>query len=309
MRHRKNRKLKLWLATLGLLTLLLASTVGCAAPQQEAQSIELTLLCGEETYTLELEAYILGVVLGEMPASFEMDALRAQAVAARTYTLRACVQGSKHGSNTICTDATCCQAYISAQDYLTMGGTEDAVQRVRQAVTDTAGQVLVYEGELIFATYFSCAGDSTEDAVAVWGQSFPYLQAVPSPGEEDTVFYADSKAFTPEQLQSALGITLSGDSESWFGEVTYTAGGGVDTLQIGGVSFSGTELRQALELRSTAFTVSVEEDQIVFSTKGFGHRVGMSQYGANAMAKTGATYEQILQYYYSGAEIVQYGDE
>lgn len=271
--------------------------------------LRLTVLFEDEEKSIDLETYLLGVVLGEMPASFELDALRAQAVAARTYTLKKCMDGSSHGQNTICTDHTCCQAYTDPEYYVANGGSEAFVGRVQQAVEDTAGQVLVYEGELIMATYFSCAGDTTEDAVAVWGQEYPYLQSVPSPGEEDATYYTDSKTFTAEQFQKALGIRLEGKVDKWFGKATYTDGGGVETLLICGIPYRGTTLRTLLGLRSTAFTVTVINGNITFQTKGYGHRVGMSQYGANAMAKTGKNYVEILTHYYTGAEIVQYSDE
>lgn len=275
----------------------------------EQVQMQLTVLFGEEEEIMDLETYLLGVVLGEMPASFELDALRAQSVAARTYTLKKCLEGARHGENTICTDHTCCQAYTDPTSYVTSGGSETSVERVRQAVEDTAGQVLVYDGELIMATYFSCAGGITEDAVAVWGQEYPYLQSVPSPGEEDAAYYTDSKTFTAEQLQKALGIRLEGRVDKWFGKVVYTDGGGVETLTICGIPYRGTTLRTLLGLRSTAFTVTVINGKITFQTKGYGHRVGMSQYGANAMAKRGKDYREILTHYYTGIEIVQYSDE
>lgn len=276
---------------------------------EQTQQMQLTVLFGSEKQSMALDDYLLGVVLGEMPAGFEMDALRAQAVAARTYTLKQCTDGRRHGLNTICTDHSCCQAYIDKTDYVVGGGSEEAVRRVRQAIEDTNAEVLTYGGELIYATYFSCAGDATEPALAVWGEDVPYLQSVPSPGEENAVYYTDSKTFSAEEFQNALGVRLEGTVDSWFGQVTYTAGGGVDTLSICGIPYRGTTLRTLLQLRSTDFTVTVQNGQIRFRTKGYGHRVGLSQYGANAMAKMGKNYMEILTYYYTGAEIVQYSDE
>ena len=247
----------------------------------------------------DLETYLVGVVLAEMPASFEADALKAQAVVARTYTMRANTTGGKHGDGSVCTDYACCQAYMDPQDYLNLGGTRESLGKIQSAVWDTKGQVLTYEGNLIEATYFSCSGGSTEDAVAVWGTDYPYLQAVDSPGEEHAAHYSDTVTCTPAQFQTALGVSLSGKPENWFGEVTYTQGGGVDTMVIGGKTYRGTELRQMLGLRSTAFSVSVGED-ITITTLGYGHRVGMSQYGADAMALDGQDYTQILAHYYQG---------
>lgn len=259
----------------------------------------LQLRQGSQMTEMELEAYLVGVVLGEMPVSFAPDALRAQAVAARTYTLKHCLSG-RHGENTLCADSTCCQAYIDPAEYLRQGGSESSLERVGQAVAYTCGQVLTYGGELIDATYFSCAGGRTEAAVAVWGQEVPYLQSVPSPGEEGAAHFTDSKTFTAEAFQQALGIRLEGPVQSWFTGVTFTDGGGVDRITIGGVAYRGSTLRTLLGLRSTAFSVSYTADTVTFHTRGFGHRVGMSQYGANAMALEGKSYRQILQHYYPG---------
>ena len=284
------------------------STGAETTPSQPNEQLQpmLSVLYGGSVQKMELESYLVGVVLAEMPASFEPQALRAQAVAARTYTIKHCQEDLRHGENIICTEHSCCQAFIDPRDYVRDGGSWSSVERVRQAVTDTVGQVLVYDGELIVATYFSCAGGLTEDAAAVWGQEVPYLQSVPSPGEEKATYYIDSKTFTAQQFQTALGIRLKGEVSSWFGEVTFTDGGGVKTMEIGGVSYRGTTLRTLLELRSTAFSVSFQDDTVTFHTRGFGHRVGMSQYGANAMAEEGRTYQEILAHYYCGTEIVHY---
>lgn len=251
----------------------------------------------------ELEEYLTGVVLAEMPASFESEALKAQAVAARTYTQKAMNTGGKHGDGSICTDPSCCQAYLSPEAYLEKGGSPESLDKVRSAVQETAGLCLYYEGELIEATYFSCSGGRTEEAVAVWGTVFPYLQSVDSPGEENAAHFTDSVTFSAEELEKRLGLETANASADWFGAVTYTAGGGVDAMEICGKTYSGTELRSLLGLRSTAFTVTVSEDAVTFTTHGYGHRVGMSQYGADAMAVQGSTYREILAHYYPGTEI------
>lgn len=256
---------------------------------------------------MDLEEYLVGVLLAEMPASFEVEALKAQAVAARTFALKCHMDGYKHDKGAVCTNFACCQAYLSPENYLDRGWSERNIQKVRRAVTATEGQVLTYDGKLILATYFACSGGSTEDAAAVWGQEYPYLQAVPSPGEEETIYYTDSKSFSPEEFQKALGVALHGEPELWFGVARHTEGGGVETMEIGGVSYRGTTLRSLLELRSTVFSVRVQDGQILFETRGYGHRVGMSQYGADALAMAGKTYQQILTHYYQGAQIQTYG--
>ena len=251
---------------------------------------------------MDLREYLVGVVLAEMPASFESEALKAQAVVARTYT-RKRMEGGKHGQAAVCMDSGCCQGWRSGEDYLAQGGKPSSVEKVRAAVADTDGLVLRYEGKLIDATYFSCSGGVTEDAVAVWGQDVPYLKSVQSPGEEEAPRFSDSVTFSPGDFAGKLGLSAAGDPGNWFGAVTYTAGGGVETMVIRGKSFSGTQLRSKLGLRSTAFEIAVSGDKITVTTRGFGHRVGMSQYGAQAMAQDGCSFSEILAHYYTGTEL------
>ena len=268
------------------------------------------LVLSEESQTIEMELcdYLTGVVLAEMPVSFEDEALKAQSVVARTYIIRASKGASKHDSAALCMDSACCQGYLAPDTFLIKGGNEGDVQRIRELIAETAGEVLTYEGELIEATYFSCSGGVTEDAVAVWGTDVPYLQSVESPGEEQAAHYTDTVTFSVEEFASRLGISLTGRPSGWFSNITYTEGGGVASIKIGTESFSGTQLRRLLGLRSTAFEIATEDDSISVTTRGYGHRVGMSQYGANAMAASGSAYGEILTYYYQGTQLTAYTD-
>lgn len=255
---------------------------------------------------MELENYVACVVLAEMPADFELEALKAQAVVARTYTLKRVTDEDRHPGGTVCTDYRCCQAFTAEADYLASGGRQESIDKIRNAVAQTVGQVLTYNDALADATYFSCSGGRTEDALAVWGAYVPYLQSVESPGEEWASVYADSVYFPSWEFAGKLQTQLYGTPESWLGEVTYTNGGGVATMVIGGTTYTGTQLRQLLDLRSTNFTMIPDENGIMVSTLGNGHRVGMSQYGADAMALAGSTYDQILAYYYQGTVLETY---
>lgn len=280
-----------------------AETEAAVPETQPAQQVALPVLVrglDGSTREMDMDSYLVGVVLAEMPASFEAEALKAQAVVARTYARKAYVYGGKHGDHSICTRSVCCQAYKSEEDYLADGGKQESVDKVRAAVAATSGYVLTYEGVLIEATYFSCSGGSTEDAAAVWGTDFPYLQAVSSPGEEDAAYYTDTVTFTGEQFRKLVETALSGSPETWFGDVTYTAGGSVATMVIGEETYTGTQLRSLLGLRSAAFTVEADKQSVTITTRGFGHRVGMSQYGADAMAVQGSSYAEILAHYYKG---------
>ena len=273
------------------------------AEEQPAVQTVTVLLGDGSAAEMELEQYLTGVLLGEMPADFEMEAKKAQAVVARTYALRARQGHSKHDTADVCTDAACCQGYFPPEDYIAQGGSQEAVAAAEQAVAETAGQVLTYDGALIEATYFSCSGGRTEDAVAVWGSDVPYLQATDSPGEENADHFIDTVTFSAEEFAAAIGADLEGLPGEWIGEITYTDGGGVDEIEIGGEIYGGTDLRRALGLRSTAFSISAVGDSVIITTRGFGHRVGMSQYGADAMAVQGSSYQEILAHYYQGTSL------
>ena len=255
---------------------------------------------------MELETYICGVVLAEMPVEFELESLKAQAVVARTYALRCVSKGRKHTMGAVCTDSACCQGHLSPEDFLNRSGDDSGVTKVSQAVLQTAGQVLLYNGNLIDATYFSCSGGRTEDAAAVWGSDVPYLKSTVSPGEEYAAYHTDTMTLSPAQVEAALGVTFTGEPGSWFRILSHTDGGGVEEVSVCGQVLSGVQIRKKLSLRSTNFTVEATESQIVFTTKGYGHRVGMSQYGADAMALSGSTYDQILAHYYQGTELARY---
>ena len=256
-----------------------------------------------EISKIPLEEYVLSVVLKEMPAQFEPEALKAQAVVARTYALRRMEMGSKHFGAAVCTDSSCCQGYCNKENYLSSGGNSSDFEKVKSAVNATSGKVLTYNGSLAEATYFSCSGGKTEDAQSVWGSEVPYLSSVDSPGEESAAHYTDTITMSTEEFQKKLGVQLDGYPSSWVGAVSYTNGGGVENIHLAGNEYQGTWIRQKLGLRSTAFALRVVGNTVTITTKGFGHRVGMSQYGADAMALKGATYQQILSHYYKGTEL------
>lgn len=276
------------------------SIVTVASPVCE-DSIQLLQADGQIN-TINMDDYITGVVLAEMPANFEEDALMAQAVAARTYTYKHRKGNTKHENADVCGNASCCQAYMSYETYLDGGGTKESYERIRTAVYATTNEVLTYENELIEATYFSCSGGMTEAASFVWGTEYPYLIAQPSPGEESASVYTDSITISNQSFLSLLGMDTEQNVE--IEHITYTDGGGIDKIKISGNTFTGVELRRLLNLRSTSIRISIIGDSVVITTQGYGHRVGMSQHGAEAMAVSGSTYEEILAYYYPGTELV-----
>jgi stage II sporulation protein D len=256
---------------------------------------------GDGTSTdMPLNKYLTGVLLAEMPASFHIEALKAQSVAARTYTWKAFTNGGKHGDSSVCKDSACCQGFLSEEDYLFCGGTREDLLKVCRAVDATSTMVLSFEGNLIEATYFSSSGGTTEAAVAVWGAEYPYLQSVSSPEDHVVPVTCD---FSADEFQRLLGKSLSGEPAQWFDAVTYTDGGGVAAIEICGENYTGTRIREILGLRSTAFQIMTNGQNISITTHGYGHRVGMSQHGANTMAENGKTWQQILQHYYPGTQL------
>lgn len=255
-----------------------------------------------QTVQMELDDYLVGVILAEMPTSFEPAALQAQAVVARTYAQKR-QQDLRHPEGAVCTYFGCCQAYISQESYLDGEGYPQDISLARAAVELTEGLVLTYDNQLIEATYFHSSGGRTEDAVAVWGVAYPYLQSVDSPGEEEMEHYYGQVYYDKRTLESLLGVTLRGTPDSWIGVKTYTVGGGVDTIYFAGKRYSGTQLRSLLKLNSTVFSMEAEDDGIRITTLGKGHRVGMSQMGAQAMAVKGNSWQEILLHYYPGTRI------
>ena len=281
-----------------------AEAVSSSSASVIQESVPLIRVKHQETVIeLALEEYVLSVLLGEVPASFEPEALMAQAVATRTYTLRKVERQNKHDDADVCTDAACCQAFTDISVYLSEVGTETDLEKMQSAVYATAGQVLTYEGNLIEATYFSCSGGRTEDAVDVWGTSIPYLKSVSSPGEEEAKYFEYEYRYSLQAFRSKLGLSDSLPITEANIAISYTEGGGVDQMTIAGIPYSGTEIRSLLSLPSTAFTLSVADDEVLIKTKGNGHRVGMSQYGADAMAVSGKTYGAILSHYYPGTKL------
>lgn len=261
--------------------------------------------------TMAMGDYLWDVVAAEMPASFELEALKAQAVAARTYTLRKMTYGSaNHPDADVCTDHTCCQAYITPEEAQANWGENAQVYtaRIQNAVAGTDGVVALYDGSPIDAVFFSSAAGQTVDAVEVWGNSVPYLTGVDSPEGEEVPNYHTTVTLSANEFKTTFlnahpDADLSGDPEGWLGTVTPNSAGGVESMVVGGITVSGTEMRTLFSLRSTSFTLTEADGSFTFSVTGYGHGVGMSQYGANALAKEGKTYDEILKWYYTGISL------
>ena len=266
-----------------------------------------------EIEEVNLEDYICGVVSNEMPANFEKEALKAQAVTARTYLaskkLNRC---TLHEGIDIC-DSTHCQVYTSKEKRLEKWDADYANEywnKIKEAVDETSGQVLSYEGELVlYPQFFSTSSGQTENSEDVYLGEIPYLRSVASTGEESATKYTSDKTLKISDFVyllnsnfTNLNVTVENIKNN-FNIKSSSAAGGVIKLNINNVEIRGVDFRKALSLNSTNFTYEFNGDYITFHCKGYGHGVGMSQWGANAMAKNGSNYEEILKHYYTGVEI------
>lgn len=288
-----------------------------AAPETAAvhhdRDVTLTIQDGDVTEQMTLERYLTGVVRGEMPASFEMEALRAQAAAERSYVYYQLAAGRKdaHPDADFCTDHTCCSAYLSETAAREKWGGDFAPwnTRVEQAVSDTDGQVVLYNGRPILAVFHSSSAGRTAAAGDVWSGDLPYLVSVDSPeGEETVPNYYSTVTFTAAEAKEKLlaaypELKLSGTPDRWFGAAAENGSGRVETVSVGGTDIEGTELRRIFGLRSACFTVAADSESVTFRVTGYGHGVGMSQYGANQLAREGKTWQEILEWYYTGATV------
>ena len=268
-----------------------------------------------EIEELPLDTYLLGVVSAEMPANFEQEALNAQALVARTYTIYSIVHsGGKHGEADICDDSTCCQAWISKEDRMARWNEAERElnwQKIENAVNTTAGKIITYNGEVIDAFFHSNSGGATEAPVNVWGgTNYPYLQSVETAGEDAYSQYSSEMVLTKEELKNKIlakhsDFIIDYSQSDCIQILEYTESGRVKTIKIGNLNLSGVEVRTLLGLRSANFEVSIEGENIKFAVKGYGHGVGMSQTGADSMAKQGSNYEEIVKHFYTGVEITE----
>lgn len=260
---------------------------------------------------MAMDDYLWCVAAAEMPASFALEAIKAQVVAARTYTAaKMSYTVQQHPDADVCSDITCCQAYISREDAAQNWGERAGTytEAIAQAVTATDGMIAVYDGAPIQAVFFSSAAGRTVDAAEVWGSSVPYLTGVQSPEGEEVPNYHTTVTLPAEEFKTTLlrqypDLVLEGEPSSWIGAASPNSAGGVAALSIGGTSLRGEVLRGLFNLRSTNFTLTAQGDTLTFSVTGYGHGVGMSQYGANAMAKEGKTWQEIIQWYYTGVTL------
>ncbi len=266
---------------------------------------------------MNLDDYIKGVVAAEMPAEFEPEALKAQAVAARTYAVKNMLAFGGKGvpeypGADVSADFKQGQAWLSETQLKARWGPFNYDRywaKVSRAVDETHGEIITFNGEPINAVFHSTSGERTASAKEVWGYDYPYLQSVACTWDQKSPRYSDSKEIPLAEIEQRLGpdagvmAAAQNGNGAVAGIIDLTASGRVDKVRIGSKVFSGLDVREKLELRSANFTVEQKADKLVFKTIGYGHGVGLCQYGANGMAKEGRDYRKILTYYYTGVEL------
>lgn len=262
----------------------------------QGKTVKLKLNSGS-IIDISLEDYVVGVVSSEMPALFNSEALKAQAVAARTYALK------KNASGQILTATTADQVYRTNDELKSIWGSSYDIyyNKVRNAVLATIGEVATYNGGYIDALYFSTSNGRTEDPIYVWKYTAPYLKSVECKWDTGVSNFNATKTLSMAEISQKLDVSLTDISQIKINSMT--TGSRVNSITVSGKEFTGVQIRTLLGLRSADFSVSQNGDNIVFSTKGYGHGVGMSQYGANEMAKAGYSYKEILRYFYTGVTI------
>ena len=266
-----------------------------------------------EVEELPIDEYLYGVVSSEMPVKYDIEALKAQAVVARTYTIYQITHSKgKHNNADICDNYACCQAWISKEDRFAKWEATEAEnnwQKILNAVDSTAGKVITYNGNVIDAFFHSNSGGTTETASNVWGgQNFPYLQSVETSGEDNYSEYNSEFELSKDELINKIRekhpeIEINFDEKDSIRILEFTESGRVKTIKIGNVEIAGTELRTLLGLKSTNFNFEIRDNSVIFFVKGYGHGVGMSQTGADSLAKQGLNYEDIIKHFYSNVEI------
>ncbi|GAB4073190.1 stage II sporulation protein D [Barrientosiimonas marina] len=287
-----------------------ASASGGDAPEAETAmatespfAVDVMRASSDQVESVPLETYVARVVASETPAEFETEALKAQALAARTFIVNRLLYQEDAGKADV-TDTTGDQVYHNEQELRkTMGsGYEQEMGKIKQAVADTKDEILTYEDAPITAAYFSTSNGYTENSEDYWDEEVPYLRSVASPWDKNTEKFMDQQVLSVADVEKQLGTDLP-SIDNLSVAISQTEGHRVDQLKLGDEAYSGREVREALGLASSDFSIEKKKDHLIVTTKGYGHGIGMSQYGANGMAEEGKNYKDIVKHYYQGVEV------
>ena len=286
-----------------------------APPDDAEKTVTVYIKDEDKVETMQESQYLKEVVAAEMPADFELEALKAQAVAARSYLVsrqnayKKTGTPAEHKGADMCTDPTHCKAWISEEKRRESWG-KDAKKnwdKISRAVEETRDEVITYNGEVISAVFHSTSSGKTENSKDVWGGERPYLVSVESEGDKLSPKYKSEKEISLDEFKKIAKENIEGVdfSKGIIGDIVRSDAGGIITVEIGGVAVKGTVFRKIYDLRSTNVEIKIDKNTVAFDVTGFGHGVGMSQYGANYLAAQGKNYTEILKAYYTGVEIVK----
>lgn len=252
------------------------------------------------------EEYIFGVLAAEMPALYDEEALKAQAVAAYTFALNRQTENADKDYD-ITTDMGTDQSFITEEKAREKWGdkADEYCDKLKGAVKEVEDFAITYDGKPILAVYHAISSGKTEDCKNVWGKDYPYLKAVASPCDTLSPNYISKETFSAEEVKMKLSkeAELSGEPQDYFGKAEYTASNTVKSIKVCGRSMSGAQMRSIFSLRSSSFEIAYNDGEFTFTVYGYGHGVGMSQYGADYMAKQGSDFKEILLHYYSGCRV------
>ncbi len=258
-----------------------------------------------EVIEMSVEDYLFSVVSAEMPALYEIEALKAQTVAAYTYAMFKAATSDK--AYDITDDSSIDQAFITREAARERWGSnaDKYEEKIRSAIKSVLYQTVTYDGKIILAVYHAISGGKTENATEVWGGNYSYLVSVDSTGDKLSPDYLSSVSFTENELKEKLSehTSFEGKAANWIGEISRSEAGGVVSIILGTKSIKGGQVRKALSLRSSNFDISYKDGTFTFTVRGYGHGIGMSQYGAQYMALQGKNYKEILLHYYSGCAV------
>ncbi len=267
---------------------------------------EIKVLKNNVVTKYSIQDYLFGVIAAEMPALYEVEAIKAQAVAAYTFALYR-MQGNTNTDYDITADGETAQCFITRSEAATRWSEKAAEysKKIDDCISSVLGEVLTYNNEPIFAAYHAISPGVTNSCQDVWGKEIPYLISVSSDGDKLADNYLSEVTFTSAEIAEKFKSIhiASGESKNYFSNIVATNNGHVREITFCGKTLTGAQVREALALRSSNFTVSYADDKFTFSVKGYGHGVGMSQTGANYMAKQGKSYEEILLHYYKGVTL------
>lgn len=277
--------------------------------KEDDTTVKVMSVSSDNITEMSLKEYLLGVVAGEMNASYHEEALKAQIVAAHTLLLYTKEHNTKDLKGADITDSSALhQAFLTTEEQKKKWNENYEANRnkIEKCIDEVQNLTLQYDGEYICAVFHAISNGTTENATDVWGGKYPYLISVSSIGDKLSPAYQSQVTVTEKEFKEILekeDVKFSKDTEKWIEKITNTDTGMVKTITICGKTFKGTEIRNLFNLRSSTFTCKYENGEFIFTVNGYGHGAGMSQYGANYMAQQGFTYEEILKHYYTDVEI------